>query len=148
MAKKPKHKTQKQGFPEGSVVENPPPMQEMQAQSLIWEYPTCCKAAVPLCHLWASALDSGAKTTEAWVPWTHALQPERPLQPCTSQLESSRCLQQLEKSPDNSEDPAWPKINEITNIYENWKPLSCVRLFVSPWTIQSMKFPRPESWSG
>ena len=46
------------------------PMQEMQAQSLIWEYPMCCKAAVPLCHLWASALDSGAKTTEAWVPWS------------------------------------------------------------------------------
>ena len=26
--------------------------------------------------------------------------------------------------------------------------LSCVRLFVTPWTIQSMEFSRPEYWSG
>ena len=29
-----------------------------------------------------------------------------------------------------------------------WKSLSHVRLFVTPWTIQSMKFSRPEYWSG
>ena len=29
-----------------------------------------------------------------------------------------------------------------------WKLLSCVRLFVIPWTIQSMEFFRPEYWSG
>ena len=29
-----------------------------------------------------------------------------------------------------------------------WKSLSCVRLFATPWTIQSMKFSRPEYWSG
>ena len=29
-----------------------------------------------------------------------------------------------------------------------WKPPSHVQLFVSPWTIQSMAFSRPESWSG
>ena len=29
-----------------------------------------------------------------------------------------------------------------------WKPLRCVQLFVTPWTIQSMKFSRPEYWSG
>ena len=29
-----------------------------------------------------------------------------------------------------------------------WKLLSCVRLFVTPWTIQSMEFCRPEYWSG
>ena len=29
-----------------------------------------------------------------------------------------------------------------------WKSLSCVRLFVTPWTIQSMEFFRPEYWSG
>ena len=29
-----------------------------------------------------------------------------------------------------------------------WKVLSCVRLFATPWTIQSMKFSRPEYWSG
>ena len=29
-----------------------------------------------------------------------------------------------------------------------WKPLSRVWLFVTPWTIQSMEFSRPEYWSG
>ena len=29
-----------------------------------------------------------------------------------------------------------------------WKSLSRVRLFVNPWTIQSMEFSRPEYWSG
>ena len=28
------------------------------------------------------------------------------------------------------------------------KSLSCVRLFVTPWTIQSMEFSRQEHWSG
>ena len=27
-----------------------------------------------------------------------------------------------------------------------WKSLSCVRLFVTPWTIESMEFFRPEYW--
>ena len=29
-----------------------------------------------------------------------------------------------------------------------WKSLSCVWLIVTPWTIQSMEFSRPEHWSG
>ena len=29
-----------------------------------------------------------------------------------------------------------------------WKLLSCVLLFATPWTIQSMEFSRPEYWSG
>ena len=29
-----------------------------------------------------------------------------------------------------------------------WKLLSCVQLFMTPWTIQSMEFSRPEYWSG
>ena len=29
-----------------------------------------------------------------------------------------------------------------------WKLLSCVRLFVTPWALQSMEFSRPEYWSG
>ena len=29
-----------------------------------------------------------------------------------------------------------------------WKPLSHVRLFATPWTLQSMEFSRPEYWSG
>ena len=28
------------------------------------------------------------------------------------------------------------------------KSLSCVRLFATPWTVQSREFSRPESWSG
>ena len=31
---------------------------------------------------------------------------------------------------------------------EKWKSLSCVRLFETPWIIQSMEFSRPEYWSG
>ena len=33
-------------------------------------------------------------------------------------------------------------------VYETWKSLSHVQLFVSPWTIQSREFSRPEDWSG
>ena len=29
-----------------------------------------------------------------------------------------------------------------------WKSLSCVWLFATPWTIQSVEFSRPEYWSG
>ena len=29
-----------------------------------------------------------------------------------------------------------------------WKLLSHVRLFVTPWSIQSVEFSRPEYWSG
>ena len=29
-----------------------------------------------------------------------------------------------------------------------WRPLTGVQLFVTPWTIQSMEFSRPEYWSG
>ena len=29
-----------------------------------------------------------------------------------------------------------------------WKSLSCVQLFATPWTIQSMEFSKPEYWSG
>ena len=32
--------------------------------------------------------------------------------------------------------------------WSEWKSLSFVRLFVTPWTIQSMEFSRPEYWSG
>ena len=32
--------------------------------------------------------------------------------------------------------------------YTDWKPLSCVWLFANPWTTQSMKFSKPEYWSG
>ena len=34
--------------------------------------------------------------------------------------------------------------------YTKWKgkSLSRVQVFVTPWTVQSMEFSRPESWSG
>ena len=38
--------------------------------------------------------------------------------------------------------------DSMYKIYLKWKPLSRVRLFVTPWTIQSMEFSRPEYWSG
>ena len=34
------------------------------------------------------------------------------------------------------------------NFFFIWKLLSCVWLFVTPWTKQSMKFSRPEYWNG
>ena len=30
----------------------------------------------------------------------------------------------------------------------DWKSLSCVLLFSTPWTMQSMEFSRPQCWSG
>ena len=39
--------------------------------------------------------------------------------------------------------------NWVTELKKwNWKSLSCVWLFETPWTIQSMKFSRPEYWCG
>ena len=36
----------------------------------------------------------------------------------------------------------------VIQMYESEKSLRCIRLFVTPWTIQSMEFSRPEYWSG
>ena len=33
-------------------------------------------------------------------------------------------------------------------LFEKWNLLSCVWLFATPWTIQSMELSRPEYWSG
>ena len=35
----------------------------------------------------------------------------------------------------------------VSEWVSEWKSLSCVRLFVIPWTIQSMEFSRPDYWS-
>ena len=40
-------------------------------------------------------------------------------------------------------DTCWVEWSEV-----KWKSLSRVWLFVTPWTIQSMEFSRPEYWSG
>ena len=34
------------------------------------------------------------------------------------------------------------------SVKKKWKSLSRVRLFATPWTIQSMEFSRPGYWSG
>ena len=34
------------------------------------------------------------------------------------------------------------------SVIDKWKSLSCVWLFATPWTIQSIEFSRPEYWSG
>ena len=39
-------------------------------------------------------------------------------------------------------------INSEKESEVKWKLLSRVQLFVTPWTIQSMEFSRPEYWSG
>ena len=36
----------------------------------------------------------------------------------------------------------------LHELMAKWKSLSCVQLFATPWTIQSMEFSRPENWSG
>ena len=36
----------------------------------------------------------------------------------------------------------------MCNIHRKWKLLSCVLLFATPRTVQSMEFSRPEYWSG
>ena len=38
--------------------------------------------------------------------------------------------------------------NFYQGLLSEWKSFSCVQLFVTLWTIQSMEFPRPEYWSG
>ena len=40
------------------------------------------------------------------------------------------------------------KIDHMLALKVKWKELSCVRLFATPWTIQSLEFSRPEYWSG
>ena len=50
----------------------------------------------------------------------------------------------------------WPIERDRVEFYQfkprlqrwKWKLLSRVRLFATPWTIQSMEFSRPEYWSG
>ena len=43
--------------------------------------------------------------------------------------------------------PEWP-IMCTDRWIRKWKSLGCVWFFATPWTIQTMEFPRPEYWSG
>ena len=42
----------------------------------------------------------------------------------------------------------YPFFNICNFLQRKWKMLRCVRLFVTPWAVQSMGFSRPEYWSG
>ena len=42
----------------------------------------------------------------------------------------------------------WSEVNWKINMKVKWKSTTRVWLFVTPWTIQSMEFYRPEYWSG
>ena len=91
--------------------------------SMIWEDTTCLGATKPLHrNHWASALEPRNHNC-----WAYVLQRPKPKQPraCVlqqekppeweahaSQLESSTCLLQLEKSLQSNEDPAQLKVNK------------------------------------
>ena len=52
---------------------------------------------------------------------------------------------------DETETYVLPQVTQQMSTWvsgEKWKSLSRIRLFVTPWTIQSMEFSRPEYWSG
>ena len=58
----------------------------------------------------------------------------------------------------NSSLPSFPDVHSLSTLpcsvpptpppQWKWKLLSCVQLFATPWTIQSVEFSRPEYWSG
>ena len=45
------------------------------------------------------------------------------------------------------ESPLYCKTKPVNPKRGEWKSLSCIQLFVTPWTRQSMTFSRPEYWS-
>ena len=85
-------KTTSQGFPGGSVIENPPANAGDTSQSLIWEDPTCLRATKPMCcNYWACDLEPRApQLLKPVYLRACALQPEKPLkwEAHTPQLES------------------------------------------------------------
>ena len=97
------------------------PIQETQVRSLVWEDPTCCRAAKPVHH------NSGA-----WEPQllksmrSIACAPKqgRSLQWAAGalHLETGPCSSQLEKSPSSDEDQAQSKnkIKKLKGIIEMW----------------------------
>ena len=79
--------SQFRGFAGGSVLKNPPPVQETWVQSLVWEDPTNRGAARHLCATTISLysrtqetqlLSPRATTTEAAHPRAHAPQERQP----------------------------------------------------------------------
>ena len=92
-------------FPSGSVVKNPPAMQETRVQTLVWEEPICSRATGLAQHNYWACAESGSPnywarvpqllsprdvTTEAHVPRACALQQGPPQwEACASQPERS-----------------------------------------------------------
>ena len=90
------------GFTGGSVVKNPPALQETRVRSLIREDPMCCGATKPV--LWSLGAATAEPTaTEACKPRASAPQQGR-----APQREAGP--RQLESSPQGNGDPAQPKI--------------------------------------
>ena len=52
-----------------------------------------------------------------------------------------------EKVLDKIQNPCMTTSQQIKSTWK-WKALSQVQLFVTPWTIQSIEFSRPEYWNG
>ena len=98
----------KRGFPGGSVVKNLP-----------------VNAGGHRFHPWSGKipqlerLSPCATLLKLKCPTARVPQQEKPLQwkAFTLQLENTRCLLQLEKSPHSNEDPAQPKINKYTKLF-------------------------------
>ena len=97
-------------------------VQGTQVQSLIQKDPTCCGAAKPMYHnYWACALEPtnhnysspAPQPLEPMHPTSRAPQEEKPPQweAWESQLESSPCSQQLQKSPHNNKNLCGPHTN-------------------------------------
>ena len=104
-------KIYQQGFPGGSVVENPLPVQDTRVRSLIQEDPTRCRAAKPMSHnCWAHTREPCSHSTEPMCPRARALQQRKPLQ-------WEACTQRLESSLRSCEDSAQPKIYIYIYIY-------------------------------
>ena len=77
-------------------------------------------------------------------------------------IPSEKCAQQIDKMHQKLQRLQWPLINrKDSSLFHNnadqsshnqcfkmkWKSLSHVQLFVTPRTIQSMNFSRPENWN-
>ena len=63
-------------------------------------------------------------------------------------VSSSRDLPTLRLKPQFLHWQAAGATREVKGGLRKGKSLSCVQLFATPWTIQSMEFSKPEYWSG
>ena len=109
-------KEQTLDFPGGSVVKNPPAMQETGPQSVIQEDATCCRVT-KLVHLSYYACALEPRTCNYWAHTQRLLNPTH-LEPGLLELGAKKSTARRrplsasrEKGPSSSEDPAQTKIN-------------------------------------